>query len=230
MKLIDFHSHILPRLDHGSRSSQVSMGQLRLITDAGVDTVCATSHFYPQEVLAHRFLEARDAAFERLLEVYGEQPRPRIVLGAEVLICEGLDQMEGLEALCLEGTKVLLLEMPFSAGAWTPRLYNTVEEIAERGLVPVFAHVDRYPAKLVERLFDMGFSAQVNASSLDRFFKPRHLLRWIDEGVITALGSDLHGDKAEAYLPYIKVCDSLKEKTAQIMAETEKLLSTAIRR
>ncbi len=229
MKLIDFHSHILPRLDHGSRSSQVSLGQLRLMQNAGVGIVCATSHFYPQEVQVKAFLEARDAAFGRLMEVCGDMPRPKIVLGAEVLICEGLDQMDGLEMLCLQGTNLLLMEMPFSAGAWSNRLYRTVADISERGLTPVFAHVDRYPQKLVEVLFDMGFSAQLNADSLDHFFKPKHLLRWIDEGVIVALGSDLHGDKPESYLPYTKVCTALKERTDHIMAESASLLSTAVR-
>lgn len=230
MKLIDFHAHILPRLDHGSRSSQVSLGQLRLMNSFGVDTVCATSHFYPQEVLVDTFLKARTAAFERLMEVCGEAPRPKLVLGAEVLICEGLDQMEGLERLCLEGTDLLLLEMPFSAGAWNSRLYRTVSDIADRGIRPILAHVDRYPQKLVEALFDMGFSAQLNADSLDRFFKPKHLMRWINDGVIVALGSDLHGDKTESYVPYVKVCEGLKEKNEKIMADTEALLASAVRR
>ena len=230
MKLIDFHAHILPRLDHGSRSSQISMNQLCLIHGAGVDTVCATSHFYPQEVLVDHFLEARDAAFARLLEVVGDMPRPKVILGAEVLICEGLDRMEGLERLCLEGTDFLLLEMPFAASAWNQRLYQTVADIAERGIRPVFAHVDRYPHKLVEQLFEMGFTAQLNVSSLDRFFKPKHLMRWMEEGVITALGSDLHGDSEEGYHTYVKVCSMLKEQTAHIMAETEQMLSSAVRR
>ena len=230
MKLIDFHAHILPRLDHGSRSSQVSMNQLRLMQAAGVDTVCATSHFYPQDILVDSFLEAREASFHRLMEVMGTTPRPQIILGAEVLICQGLDQMDDLEKLCLEGTDLLLLEMPFSAGAWNQRLYQTVADIADRGIRPVFAHVDRYPQKLVEPLFDMGFSAQLNATSLDRFFKPKHLMRWMGEGVITALGSDLHGDKAESYQPYVKVCAALKEQAESIMSATEQMLASAVRR
>lgn len=230
MKIIDFHAHILPRLDHGSRSSQVALGQLALIQNAGVDTVCATSHFYPQEVLVEKFMEAREASFGRLLEVCGEIPRPKIILGAEVLICEGLDQMEGLETLCLEGTNLLLLEMPFSAGAWSSRLYRTVADIADRGLRPVFAHVDRYPPKLVSALFDMGFEGQINATALDRFFKPSHLLRWMDEGHIVALGSDLHGQESTAYEPFVKICASLKERSACIMEETQRLLAHAVRR
>ncbi len=230
MKLIDFHAHILPRLDHGTRSSQVSMNQLRMMQNAGVDTVCATSHFYPQETLVERYLEARSASFERLLEVCGDMERPGIVLGAEVLICEGLDRMEGLEKLCLEGTDILLLEMPFSANAWNDRLYRTVADIAERGLTPVFAHVDRYPRRLVEPLFGMGFTAQLNAESLSGLLRPRHLLQWIDDGVITALGSDLHGDRIDAYQPYMKVCVNLKERAERIMADTNDLLAEAVRR
>ncbi len=230
MKLIDFHCHILPRLDHGARSSQISLSQLGLMQTAGVDTVCATSHFYPQEMLPETFLEARAASFERLLEVVGDTPRPKIVLGAEVLICEGLDRMENLSELCLEGTNVMLLEMPFSPNAWSNRLFQTVADIADRGIKPVFAHVDRYPPKLVERLFDMGFQAQLNADSLNRLIKPHYLLQWIEEGSIVALGSDLHGAADDAYKPYVKTCASLKERTTSIMAETEKLLCDAVRR
>lgn len=230
MKLIDFHCHILPRLDHGSRSSQISLSQLKLMQAAGVDTVCATSHFYPQEMLPETFLEARASSFARLLEVAGDTPRPKIVLGAEVLICDGLDRMENLSDLCLEGTNVILLEMPFSPSSWSSRLFQTVADISDKGITPVFAHVDRYPSKLVERLFDMGFQAQLNADSLNRLMKPHHLLQWIEEGCIVALGSDLHGAADDAYKPYMKVCASLKEKTASIMAETEKLLCDAVRR
>lgn len=206
------------------------MNQLRMMQNAGVDTVCATSHFYPQEALVERFLEARAASFERLLEVCGDMPRPGIILGAEVLICEGLDRMEGLEKLCLEGTDILLLEMPFSANAWNDRLYRTVADIAELGITPVFAHVDRYPKRLVERLFYMGFTAQLNASSLSGLFRSSYLMRWIDDGVITALGSDLHGDNAQAYEPYVKACVRLKERTERIMSDAAELLSEAVRR
>ncbi|MBE6586136.1 MAG: hypothetical protein E7645_06395 [Ruminococcaceae bacterium] len=228
MEIIDFHTHILPRLDHGSRGSQISLGQLELMRKAGVDTVCATSHFYPQDILVDKFLEARESSFMRLLEVCGDMLRPKIILGAEVLICEGLDQMDGLETLCLEGTNLILLEMPFSDGAWTRRLYQTVENIAQRGITPVFAHVDRYTPKLVNTLFDMGFSAQLNAVSLNRFLKPKHLLRWIDEGHIVALGSDLHGNAPEGYEPFIRVCASLKERSSLIMKKTQNLLAQAV--
>ena len=229
MKIIDFHAHILPRLDHGSRSSQVSLAQLQLMSQAGVDTVCATSHFYPQEILVDDFLEARAASLARLLEISQNKPRPKIILGAEVLICEGLDRMEGLEKLCLEGTDILLLEMPFSAGAWSDRLYRTVAEISNRGIRPVFAHVDRYPYKLVEALFDMGFQAQLNAVCLSQLLKPKHLMRWIEEGKIIALGSDLHGDNAKAYEPFTKVCGSLGDQAQRIMENTDKLISSAVR-
>ena len=42
---IDFHSHILPRLDHGSDGRETSASQLAMMQSVGTQTVCATSHF-----------------------------------------------------------------------------------------------------------------------------------------------------------------------------------------
>ena len=36
--LVDFHSHILPRADHGSDSIETSLCQLESAAKAGVDT------------------------------------------------------------------------------------------------------------------------------------------------------------------------------------------------
>ena len=46
MTQIDFHAHILPRCDHGSDGWETSRQQLKLAREAGVEVICATSHFY----------------------------------------------------------------------------------------------------------------------------------------------------------------------------------------
>ena len=227
MEMIDFHAHILPHMDHGSTRTATAKEQLALIHGAGVKTVCATSHFYPQDILPDVFLEERRNNLKNLLSAMGRDPRPRIVLGAEVLICPGLENMEGLSSLCMEGTNVLLLEMPFAHDSWDRRLYHTVNEIRKQGLRIVLAHVDRYPADLIEELFDMGLSGQINAASLNKLFKPKHLLRWIDEGSIVALGSDLHGSDPKSYVPFSKTVDSMSERMERIMTATSALIKDA---
>lgn len=46
MGVIDFHSHILPGIDDGSRNVETSIGMLRMCKEHGVDTMIATPHFY----------------------------------------------------------------------------------------------------------------------------------------------------------------------------------------
>ena len=45
--LVDYHAHILPGCDHGSDGTETSKRQLEAAKAAGIETVCATSHFYP---------------------------------------------------------------------------------------------------------------------------------------------------------------------------------------
>lgn len=226
-ELIDFHAHILPHMDHGSTCTATAMGQLALMRQAGVGTVCATSHFYPQETLPEDFLEDRRRSLDILLRANGSEPRPTILLGTEVLICRGMEHMEGLRDLCIEGTNVLLLEMPFTRDTWDNSLYHTIREIVRKGITPVLAHVDRYPRDLVENLFDMGLYAQLNTEALAKLIKPKHLVRWMDEGHIVALGSDLHGCEEKSYAHFTKVVGAMPRRVERIMMTTATLLKNA---
>ncbi|MBQ9130083.1 MAG: histidinol-phosphatase, partial [Clostridia bacterium] len=111
MERIDFHSHILPRADHGSDGIETSLAQLALLKEAGVRLVAATPHFYPSEQGVTAFLEKRARCVQELLPHLTKE-HPPIVLGAEVLVCPGMEKMEGLESLCAGGGRALLLEMP----------------------------------------------------------------------------------------------------------------------
>ncbi len=228
MKYYDLHAHILPHMDHGCGRTETAVGQLSLMQEAGVFAVAATSHFYPQNTLPEVFLEERRESVVRLMQALGTTPRPRILSGAEVLICPGLENMEGLRELCLEGTDTMLLEMPFTHGGWDRALYHTIHEMQKQGIRPLLAHVDRYPPALIEELFEnMGLTGQINADALARFVRPKHLLRWIDEGHIVAVGSDLHGREPRAYNSYRKLQEAMPERMERIMQATEKLLSGA---
>ena len=58
----DFHSHILPEIDDGSRSVEESIAMLRIEAEQGIRHVVATPHFYPQYQTPEVFLEKRDRA------------------------------------------------------------------------------------------------------------------------------------------------------------------------
>ena len=42
--MIDFHSHILPGIDDGSRNFKMSLAMINELSRQGVDAICATSH------------------------------------------------------------------------------------------------------------------------------------------------------------------------------------------
>ena len=224
--MVDFHSHILPAVDDGSRDVEESIALLNMLSQQGIKTVCATPHFNANRQTVEEFLEARNSAYNNLKESL-PQDAPQIRLGAEVAYYEGIERLEGLKDLCIEGTNLLLLEMPFTRGDWGRELYRTVHEIRKKGITPVLAHVDRYPKHSIEQLFDMGLCGQINCDSLSKVFKPKHLLRWVESGRIVAFGSDLHGNDPKGYAPFTKVMSTYADHVARIMETTARLLQNA---
>ena len=47
--MIDFHSHILPGIDDGSKNTQMSLAMIEEEKKQGVHTIVATPHFYADE-------------------------------------------------------------------------------------------------------------------------------------------------------------------------------------
>ncbi len=195
IKMVDFHSHILPAMDDGSSSVEESIEMLRLSYRGGIRKMAATPHFYAQKEAPERFLERREAAWGRLAPMLPEDS-PRIMLGAEVCFYAGISNTEALPQLCLEQSRLLLLEMPFQR--WSERMTAEAVSIArDRGLTVLLAHIDRYlalqPPDIWDELAANGILFQVNASAfLGSWLSRRKVYKLLREGKIAALGSDCH--------------------------------------
>ncbi|MCD8343998.1 MAG: capsular polysaccharide biosynthesis protein [Oscillospiraceae bacterium] len=195
--MIDFHSHILPKMDDGSRSVEESLELLRESARQGVDTIAATPHFYASQEPPERFLARRAEAWETLKPHLTDE-MPRILLGAEVHFFEGIAHAELVPQLKLQGTELLLLEMPFHP--WTDRIVSEVVELAARpGVTVVLAHIERYlqylrfrSRRYMTTLRNSGVLIQSNGE----FFleKPTRskAVKMLREGKIDLLGSDCH--------------------------------------
>lgn len=214
--MLDFHSHILPEIDDGAQSVEESITMLRMLKEQGVNTVALTSHYIAMDESPDEFLQNRKAAFDKLsveIEKSGED-FPELLLGAEVYYYPGISKMEELSSLTLEGTNLLLLEMPMAP--WGEYAFREIEELINTTSVTVvLAHIERYFKYLkkgtIERLLDMGVLIQVNAS----FFFSRHTkkkaLKMFKEGKIHFIGSDCHNTQHRP--PRInEAIDTLKEK------------------
>ena len=224
MKIIDFHSHIIPWADHGSDSIETTLFQLNSASEIGVSTIVATPHFYPQYENVERFIERRNACFARLSEHVTES-HPRIILGAEVLICDNIEAMPGLDSLCLGDTKNILLELPFTD--FSDSYVYSVKMLIKQGYTVILAHADRYNPDNIDRLVSAGAKIQLNVDSLSKLFVQPYVKGWVERRKVVALGSDIHGSDAKAYKRFQKALKKLGNRAEVVFAKTDELLKAA---
>ena len=192
--MIDWHSHILPGMDDGSHDAAESISLVNMQRSQGIDTVIATPHFYANDETVDSFLDRRKKALE-LLKIELPEGPPEILLGAEVRYYQGISRMDGLKALRIEGSKLLLLEMPMSA--WTEYMIRELIEMSGRSSIKiVLAHIERYLSLQTQntwnRIRECGILMQANASFFTSFSTKRKALTLLKEDNIHFIGSDCH--------------------------------------
>lgn len=192
--MIDWHSHILPKMDDGSKSKEESLALLKELKAQGVNTVVATPHFYANEETVQDFLNRRQKSFDRLSENLSDD-LPRVLLGAEVCYYSGISRMENLEHLKIQNSNLLLIEMPFSR--WTEYTVRELLELSSSGkYTVVLAHIERYLSMqskgVWKRLYDSGILMQSNASFFTDFLKKKKALNFLNNNRIHFIGSDCH--------------------------------------
>ena len=191
---IDLHSHILPQLDDGSDSVEMSLAMLYQMAEQGVDVVCATSHYYAKHSSIPAFCERRAEALERLSSVLTAE-LPRVLPAAEVAYFPHMEEQD-LMPLCIQGTRTLMLEMPFSD--WTGLQLETVEALVlDCRYDVVLVHPERFcfsksNRHKLEKLAELPIGLQVNAGSLLRWGTRRLALDLLQMAQYPLLGSDCH--------------------------------------
>lgn len=198
--MIDWHSHILPGVDDGSRNVEQSLSMIGMLADQGVRTVVATPHFYANDESVDAFLERRGAAWE-LLQPRLPENAPQIILGAEVRYYQGISRMENLRDLRTEGTKLLLLEMPMAQ--WPEYAIRELTEISGKsGIKLVLAHIDRYfdlqKRSVWDSLYESGILMQVNADYFAGWMTRGKAISLLKAGGIHFVGSDCHNTTTRA--------------------------------
>ena len=220
----DFHSHILPGADHGSDGAQTSRSQLDIVAASGIKTIVATPHFYPTADNVKVFFERRNRCAQVMKSLL-RAGDPQVLLGAEVLICEGIERMDGLRDLAVFGTDCILLEMPMTR--WTDQLFETVDAITGLGLRVVMAHIDRYDPKYIDELMKLDVLAQLNPGTFTTRKGRKFAKKWLEAGKVAAVGSDLHGADEKEYKTFIDAGAALGEYAASVERAMSELLDGA---
>ncbi len=222
--IVDFHSHILPGADHGSANIETSLYQLAEAYKNGFKRIFATSHFYPTAHSVDSFITRRNEAYKNMMKEINFE-HPEVKLGAEVLICDNIEDLPGLEKLFFFGTNTMLLELPFSN--FQESYCDSVYNLLSRDVNVIIAHADRYPPDIIERILDVGAKIQLNAGSLLHIFKRKSLYDWLQRGVVVGLGSDIHGRDKNAYPGFVKAISKIEPYINLVKDASDKIFAEA---
>jgi protein-tyrosine phosphatase len=165
---IDVHCHILPGLDDGSSSMEMTKELLRLELEEGVRQIVFTPHL--RDPWMHRVsAEDTENAFCAVKEMAAEEfPELSLYLGSEFMYSGHVleDHRDWIRPM--NGTSYVLVEfMP--SDEWT-RIRTGVQNLLQAGFDPILAHFERY-ACLVEEpdrvyeLTEMGVCIQSNTGA-----------------------------------------------------------------
>ncbi len=214
----DFHTHILPGMDDGAADIGTAVAMVRKLQEQGVEHIVLTPHYYAENENIEEFLARREAAYARLLSAPGADSFPPMLLGAEVRLKQGMSEQPELKKLCVQGTRLLLLEFPYLRHAdW---MLQEVENIAyQLQVVPMLAHIDRFLAwghmteKQAQRVLDFEDAiVQVNNEAVVDRRSRKFVKKLLKEDYVFVFGSDTHNmkDRApnfDAVAEFLRKCD-----------------------
>ena len=232
--MIDFHSHILPNVDDGSRSVEETFAMIKEAEKAGFEAIISTSHYmegyYETQNKERSFwLEAMEKNFE------SQNINMKLYLGNEIYITENIIKiLEDDKASTINNTSYVLFEMPLNVEPMN--LYEIVFEMIKCKLVPILAHPERYSfvqkdPELIYDLMQKGVLMQSNYGSfIGMYGKGAEIIatKLLQNNMIQFLGSDVH--RAKTIYPQIPaIIRELKEKVGeervQEMTETNPMLA-----
>jgi protein-tyrosine phosphatase len=191
-RFVDCHSHVVPSGDDGAGSIEEGLELCELAAEAGTTILFGTPHVWPHFPMSgQRELQIRHA-FERLRERAPLELR----LGFELTPAPPLLR-EDPARYVLEGTKHVLMEVPFGGSA--DGLWALAQHVEDAGLVPLIAHPERTESvrerpELAHELAER-WPLQLNATSiLGRHGPEAEELAWelIEAGDAAVVASDGH--------------------------------------
>lgn len=199
---IDFHNHVIPGVDDGTRDRLEARAAVEALAAQGVERVIATPHLSGSTTtdgaaLASRLREIEEG-WERLRAAVPESDGVRLGRGAEVrLDAPEVDLSD--PRLRLDGGRSVLVE--FAHFTVPPRSAEALASILEAGYQPIVAHPERYRGidgelAVVRDWLDAGAYLQVNAGALLGRYGDRAAglaERLLAGGWAHCMASDYHG-------------------------------------
>ena len=195
--LVDFHNHILPAIDDGSKSVTQSLKMLDLFMDLGIQSLIASPHIYRD--LYPNTPKNIAKSYETLKEKAKNYNFPVKGYGAEYLVDDFfLENLKKNTPLLCCFEQHVLVEIPFFS---TTRLLEQAHfTMQHMEYTAILAHPERYAyleEASLKNLKSRGLKTQLNALSLFGYYGPeikKKASRWLIKGLYDFVGTDAHNE------------------------------------
>lgn len=212
--MIDFHSHILPQIDDGSKSMEQTKKMLEEAREVGFEKIISTSHYM------ERYYETDESERLKLLNQINLQGI-ELYLASEIYVTNEIVQLlKEKKASTINNSRYVLYELPMHSKNMNDK--EIIYRLIENGYVPVIAHPERYAyvqeeIEYVEELAEMGALFQSNYGSIIGMYgekAKKTLKKLLKQDLIQFLGSDVH--RTEQIYPKIpKILNKLSKIVSQ---------------
>lgn len=194
---VDMHSHLIPGVDDGAKSTKDSLQLMRSLEKLGYTHFITTPH-----IMSDVYPNRKDDLLKRAVILNETLARSDIKATMQVSAEYFLDQhfMDLLRngELMPFGDNYILFEMSFVDKS--PLLQDAVFELQSAGYKPILAHPERYSylhstPEIYKELYEQGVHLQVNINSFTEHYSvavKKMAERLVDEQLITFLGTDCH--------------------------------------
>ena len=197
--MIDFHNHILPGIDEGSKNMEETIKLIQEAKEVGFDKIIFTPHY------KENFYEVKVPEKEKIFNAVCENVKKdkldiELFLGNEVYMAsDDIEEMlNDSKISTINNTKYLLFELPFNS--MPLNLYDMIYEIQRWKMTPILAHPERYSfvqtnPELVYDLVERGVLMQQNYGSiLGQYGKRAQIIakNMLQANLVHFLGSDVH--------------------------------------
>lgn len=196
--MIDLHCHVLPDVDDGASSLDVSRRMILNAREYGFKTIVATPHL--NDSLEPAYDARVRTAFAQVLPI-AREAGISLLPGFEIRLTPNLiGRLESGELSTLVNTRTVLVDL---SGTGLPHFTESVLfSLQAAGYRPVLAHPERYPEiqeepELGLRLSERGIALQVTIGSLSGAFgkrAQRSAEALLQLGAVHLVASDAHSD------------------------------------
>ena len=196
--MIDFHAHILPNVDDGSKSVEETFELLREAEEVGFNAIISTSH-YMEEYYEVNVAE-REVWIKALSDnLYKQNINLKLFLGNEIYITQNIIELlkEG-KATTMNNSNYVLFEFPLNTKPMD--MYDIIFDMLHNKIIPILAHPERYSfvqkePELVYDLIQKGVLMQSNYGSIiGQYGEKAQLIarKLFENNMVHFLGSDVH--------------------------------------